>query len=159
MRERALALRPEFIVADEPSAGLDVSAAASVLNLMKDLARDLRLTYLIVTHDLNLVGYIADRIALMYLGRLVEVGATADIFDRPAHPYTQGLLDAVAMPDPEQTTAPHRLLLPGEIPSPKNPPPGCRFHTRCFMAEKVCEEVCPLLRESEPGRFTACHFV
>ena len=154
---RALALRPEFIVADEPSAGLDVSAAASVLNLMKDLARDLGLTYLIVTHDLNLVGYIADRIALMYLGRLVAVGPTERVFDHPVHPYTQGLLDAVAVPDPDQTTAPHRLLLPGEIPSPKNPPRGCRFHTRCRFARRdSCLET-PPLEHVQQGHMVACH--
>lgn len=154
---RALALRSEFIVADEPSAGLDVSAAASVLNLMKDLARELKLTYLIVTHDLNLVAYIADRIALMYLGKLVEVGPTTRIFDQPTHPYTQGLLDAVSTPDPHQTTAPHRMLLPGEIPSPKDPPPGCRFHTRCRYAQNPsCLEV-PMLDRVDDHHVVACH--
>jgi peptide/nickel transport system ATP-binding protein len=154
---RALALRPEFIVADEPSAGLDVSAAASVLNLMKDLARDLGLSYLVVTHDLNLVGYIADRIALMYLGRLVAFGPTERIFDHPVHPYTQALLEAVATPDPDQTAAPHRLLLPGEIPSPKNPPPGCRFHTRCrFVRRDSCLET-PVLEDVQQGHMVACH--
>ena len=154
---RALALRPEFIVADEPSAGLDVSAAASVLNLMKDLARDLGLTYLIVTHDLNLVGYIADRIALMYLGRLVAVGPTERIFDQPLHPYTRGLLEAVATPDPDQTTAPHRLLLAGEIPSPKNPPAGCRFHTRCRYARRPSCLETPHLDHAGDGHMVACH--
>ncbi|MFP4634705.1 MAG: dipeptide ABC transporter ATP-binding protein [Nitriliruptoraceae bacterium] len=154
---RALALRPEFIVADEPSAGLDVSAAASVLNLMKDLARDLGLTYLIVTHDLNMVAYIADRIALMYLGRLVAVGPTERIFEHPAHPYTQGLMGALSTPDPDQSSNEHRLLLPGEIPSPKDPPVGCRFHTRCRFARlDSCLET-PPLDHVEDGHMVACH--
>ena len=154
---RALALQPEFIVADEPSAGLDVSAAASVLNLMKDLASELGLTYLIVTHDLNLVGYIADRIALMYLGKVVAVGPTPLVYESPMHPYTQGLLDAVSTPDPDMTTAPHKLLLPGEIPSPKNPPAGCRFHTRCRYARiDSCLEV-PELDHVRDGHMAACH--
>lgn len=154
---RALALRPEFIVADEPSAGLDVSAAASVLNLMKDLASELGLTYLIVTHDLNLVGYIADRIALMYLGKLVAFGPTPMVYERPMHPYTQGLLEAVSTPDPDRQTAAHKLLMPGEIPSPKNPPPGCRFHTRCRFARiDSCLEV-PGLQAVGGGHHVACH--
>ncbi|CAN5370151.1 hypothetical protein BH23ACT9_BH23ACT9_16760 [soil metagenome] len=156
---RALALRPEFIVADEPSAGLDVSAAASVLNLMKDLAADFGLTYLIITHDLNMVGYIADRIALMYLGKLVETGPTERIFASPAHPYTQGLLAAVSVPDPHRTTAPHRLLPAGEIPSPKNPPPGCRFHTRCRYGHGPSHIDVPLLEQvgEHPLHMVACH--
>jgi len=154
---RALALRPEFLVADEPSAGLDVSAAASVLNLMKDLASELGLTYLIVTHDLNLVGYIADRIALMYLGKVVAVGPTPRVYESPMHPYTQGLLEAVSSPDPDQITAQHKLLLPGEIPSPKAPPAGCRFHTRCRYARlDSCLEV-PALDAVGGGHFAACH--
>ena len=154
---RALALRPEFIVADEPSAGLDVSAAASVLNLMKDLAGELGLTYLIVSHDMNLIGYIADRIALMYLGTIVESGLTPQVFEAPAHPYTQSLLDVVPVPDPDQAASKHRLLLPGEIPSPKSPPPGCRFHTRCrFARPDPCLDV-PVLERVESGQFAACH--
>ena len=154
---RALALRPEFIVADEPSAGLDVSAAASVLNLMKDLAGELGLTYLIVSHDLNLIGYIADRIALMYLGTIVESGNTTQVFDNAAHPYTQSLLDVVPVPDPDQAAPEHRLLLPGEIPSPKSPPPGCRFHTRCrFARPDPCLTV-PVLERVDEGQFAACH--
>ena len=121
---RALALHPDFIVADEPTAGLDVSAAASVLNLMKELGTRLGLTYLIITHNLNLVGYVADRIAVMYLGQLVEVGPTDRIFDAPAHPYTRALLASISEPDPRQRRDARRLLLPGEIPSPAQPPPG-----------------------------------
>jgi oligopeptide/dipeptide ABC transporter ATP-binding protein len=155
---RALALHPEFLVADEPSSGLDVSVAASILNLMKDIADQLNLTYLIITHNLNVVGYIASRVAVMYLGNLVEVGPTDMIFDAPAHPYTLALLSAISEPDPRQRKAGHRLLLAGEIPSPKNPPPGCRFHTRCPFAEERCKQEVPLLRPVEPGHVAACHF-
>jgi oligopeptide/dipeptide ABC transporter ATP-binding protein len=155
---RALALHPDFIVADEPTAGLDVSAAASVLTLMKELGERLDLTYLIITHNLNLVGYVADRIAVMYLGQLVESGPTDRIFDAPAHPYTRALLSSISEPDPRQRRNGHRLLLPGEIPSPRNPPPGCRFHTRCAYAQERSRAEVPLLEEIEPGHFVACHF-
>lgn len=155
---RALALQPEFLVADEPTAGLDVSAAASVLNLMERLGDRLGLTYLIITHNLNLVGYVADRIAVMYLGQLVEVGPTDRIFDKPAHPYTRGLLAAISEPNPRQRGGEHRLLLPGEIPSPRNPPPGCRFHTRCSYAEARCREEVPAYEETGRGHVVACHF-
>ncbi len=155
---RALALHPEFLVADEPTAGLDVSAAASVLNLMKDLARRLGLTYLIITHSLNVVGFIADRIAVMYLGQLAEVGPTDRIFEAPSHPYTRALLSAVAEPDPTRRRPEHKLLLPGEIPSPKNPPSGCRFHTRCVYAQARCRSEAPVLEAVEPGTVVACHF-
>jgi len=155
---RALALRPEFLVADEPTSGLDVSVAASILNLMKDLAKQLGLTYLIITHNLNVVGYLSNRIAVMYLGELVEVGPTDRIFEAPAHPYTLALLSAIAEPDPSQRRTDQRLLLAGEIPSPKNPPPGCRFHTRCPFAEARCKVEAPILEELEPGHRVACHF-
>jgi oligopeptide/dipeptide ABC transporter ATP-binding protein len=155
---RALALHPDFLVADEPTAGLDVSAAASVLNLMKGLGSRLGLTYLIITHNLNLVGYVADRIAVMYLGQLVEVGPTDRIFDAPAHPYTQALLASISEPDPRERRNGHQLLLPGEIPSPRNPPPGCRFHTRCAYAQARSREEVPELEEIERGHFVACHF-
>jgi oligopeptide/dipeptide ABC transporter ATP-binding protein len=155
---RALALHPDFLVADEPTAGLDVSAAASVLNLMKDLGTRLGLTYLIITHNLNLVGYVADRVAVMYLGQLVEVGPTDRIFDAPAHPYTRALLASISEADPRQRRDGHRLLLPGEIPSPRNPPPGCRFHTRCAYAGERSREEVPELEEIERGHFVACHY-
>ncbi len=155
---RALALQPEFLIADEPTAGLDVSAAASVLNLMRDLARRFGLTYLIITHNLNVVGYIADLVAVMYLGRLAEIGPADGVFDRPAHPYTRALLEAVSEPDPRNRGVDRRLLLPGEIPSPRNPPPGCRFHTRCRYAQPLSREVVPELEEIDPGHFVACHF-
>jgi oligopeptide/dipeptide ABC transporter ATP-binding protein len=155
---RALALHPHFIVADEPTAGLDVSAASSVLTLMKELGSRLGLTYLVITHNLNLVGYIADRIAVMYLGQLVEAGPADRIFDAPAHPYTRALLSSISEPDPRQRRNGHRLLLPGEIPSPRNPPSGCRFHTRCAYAEPRSREEVPVLEEIEPGHLVACHF-
>jgi oligopeptide/dipeptide ABC transporter ATP-binding protein len=155
---RALALQPEFLIADEPTAGLDVSAAAAVLNLMRDLARRLDLTYLIITHNLNVVGYIADRIAVMYLGRLAEVGPGERVLDAAAHPYTRALLEAVSEPDPTDRGIDRRLLLPGEIPSPRNPPPGCRFHTRCRFAQPRSREEVPELEEIEDGHLVACHF-
>ncbi len=155
---RALALHPEFLVADEPSSGLDVSVAASILNLMKDIAEELGLTYLIITHNLNEVAYIASRVAVMYLGNLVEVGPTDSIFDAPSHPYTLGLLSAISEPDPQHRKDGHRLLLAGEIPSPRNPPPGCRFHTRCPFAEERCKTDVPVLEEIEAGHMVACHF-
>jgi oligopeptide/dipeptide ABC transporter ATP-binding protein len=155
---RALALQPEFLVADEPTSGLDVSAAAAVLNLMKDLGKRLDLAYLIITHNLNVVGYVADRIAVMYLGRLAEVGPPDRIFDAPAHPYTRALLEAMSEPDPRNRGVDRRLLLPGEIPSPRNPPPGCRFHTRCPYAQQRSREEVPELEEIEPGHLVACHF-
>jgi oligopeptide/dipeptide ABC transporter ATP-binding protein len=155
---RALALHPEFLVADEPSSGLDVSVAASILNLMKDIADELGLTYLIITHNLNMVAYIATRVAVMYLGNLVEVGPTDRIFDAPAHPYTLALLSAISEPDPSQRRNGHRMLLAGEIPSPRNPPSGCRFHTRCPFAEDKCKTDVPVLEEIGADHVVACHF-
>lgn len=154
---RALALRPELLIADEPTSGLDISAAASVLNLMNDLRRELALTYLVITHDLNVVGYIADRIAVMYLGQLVEVAPAAEILEEPIHPYTQGLLEAVPEPKPSARRR-QRLLPPGEIPSPLDPPPGCRFHTRCRLARDICRTTTPPLERVAAGRQVACHF-
>jgi oligopeptide/dipeptide ABC transporter ATP-binding protein len=155
---RALTLHPELIIADEPTAGLDVSAAASVVNLMKELNRRLGISYLLITHNLNLVGHIADRIAVMYLGQLVEVGATEAIFESPSHPYTRALLSAVSEPDPSSRAAKHKLLLPGEIPSPKNPPAGCRFHTRCAFAENRCQTQVPEFEPIDGGHTVACHY-
>jgi oligopeptide/dipeptide ABC transporter ATP-binding protein len=154
---RALALNPSFLVADEPTAGLDVSAAAAILNLMKDLAERLSLTYLVITHNLNVVGYIADRIAVMYLGQLAEVGPAEQVLDRPAHPYTQALLSALSEPDPRSRGADRDLLVPGEIPSPKNPPPGCRFHTRCPYADDRSRTEVPILEPVGPEHLVACH--
>jgi oligopeptide/dipeptide ABC transporter ATP-binding protein len=155
---RALALRPEFLVADEPTAGLDVSAGAKILNLMHDLQKRLGLTYLVITHNLSVVDYIADRLAVMYLGTLCAVGPTERVLDAPAHPYTHALLASVSEPDPRLRNGRDRPLPPGEIPSPRNPPPGCRFHTRCSYAEARSRTEVPALEEIEPGHFVACHF-
>lgn len=154
---RALSLHPEFILADEPTSGLDVSVAASILNLMKDLADELNLTYVIITHDLNVVGYISDRVAVMYLGKLMEVGPTEQLFENPVHPYTVALLSAISEPDPHLRQVKRRLLLTGEIPSPKNPPAGCCFHTRCPFTIEVCQRTIPVLDDAGSSQRTACH--
>lgn len=154
---RSLALQPEFLVADEPTAGLDVSVASSILNLMKELANELDLTYLIITHNLNIVGYIADRIAVMYLGRLVEVGFTDQIFDNQLHPYTKALLSSISEPDPRTRISDHSTRLRGEIPSPSNPPSGCHFHPRCPFVEDICIEISPPSIEVESDHLVTCH--
>lgn len=153
---RALALRPEFLVADEPTSGLDVSAAAAILNTMKELGSRLGLTYLVITHNLNVVGYIADRIAVMYLGRLAEIGSAGDVLDRPAHPYTRALLAAVSEPGVRGPSEP--LVLGGDVPSPRTPPSGCRFHPRCPYAEERCRVDEPQLEAVRSGHVVACHF-
>jgi peptide/nickel transport system ATP-binding protein len=154
---RALAMHPEFLVFDEPTSGLDVSAAAAVLNVMQDLSERLRLTYLIITHNLSVLSFIADRVAIMYLGKIMEIGPTERILDAPAHPYTRALLASISDADVPRPAA-QRLLLPGEIPSPKNPPSGCRFHTRCRYVQDRCRADVPLLEEAEPSHAVACHF-
>ncbi|MBN9073158.1 MAG: ABC transporter ATP-binding protein [Rhizobiales bacterium] len=153
---RALALKPDFIVADEPTAGLDVSAASAILNLMRDLQQELGLTFLIITHNINLIAYMAHRIAVMYLGQIVEIGPTEAVFDRPAHPYSAGLLSLSSQIDPHDRTR-GRLLVPGEIPSPRNPPPGCRFHTRCVHARERCLSEMPILDSAGDDHQVACH--
>ena len=156
---RALALGPDLLVADEPTAGLDVSVAAGVLNLLKDLGEQLNLTLLIITHNLNIIGFIADKVAVMYLGKVVEVGTTDDIFTRPRHPYTEALISAIALPDPTLREGRQRIILPGEIPSPRNPPPGCPFHPRCRYAEERCAREMPPPKTLEAGdHLAACHF-
>jgi oligopeptide transport system ATP-binding protein len=154
---RALALRPKLLVADEPTAGLDVSAIGKVVNLMDDLRKQFGLTYLIITHDISVVEYIADRLAVMYLGKLFEVGPTERVLDEPAHPYTRALLSAVSEPDPRQRRNDQWRLPPGEIPSPKNPPQACRFHTRCAFADERSRTEEPQLEKVGPGHFVACH--
>jgi oligopeptide/dipeptide ABC transporter ATP-binding protein len=154
---RALALHPDLLLADEPTAGLDVSAAASILNLMKDLARRLGLTYVLITHDLNVVGYCADRIAVMYVGQLVELGPAELILGRPKHPYTHALLSCAPVPDPHLNQGHLDNVLGGEIPSPHDPPSGCRFHPRCAYADGLCEEQVPELEELGGGELVACH--
>ncbi len=155
---RALALQPALLVADEPTSGLDVSVAAGILNLMKDLRERLHLTYILITHNLNIIGFIADRVAVMYLGKIVEVGETQTIFSHPQHPYTEALMSAVALPDPELRDQHHRIILEGEIPSPRNPPPGCPFHPRCRYCQDRCTVEAPRLTVVPgDGHLVACH--
>lgn len=153
---RALALGPKFLILDEPTSALDVSVQAQVLNLIKKLQAAQALTYLFITHDLNVVRHIADRVMVMYLGKLVEAGTVADIFERPLHPYTRALLSANPKIDPSLRRA--RTLLEGDVPSPADPPPGCSFHTRCPIAESGCRKIEPELRQIE-DRKVACHLV
>jgi len=153
---RALALKPKFIVFDEPTSALDVSVQAQVLNLIGDLQRELGLTYFFISHNLSVVEHIADRIMIMYLGKIAEIGTRKNIFDHPLHPYTQALLSAIPLVDPDQTK--QAILLVGDIPSPVNPPAGCRFHTRCPLAVPACQEKVPQLKEMSPGHWVACPY-
>jgi peptide/nickel transport system ATP-binding protein/oligopeptide transport system ATP-binding protein len=156
---RALALNPSLLIADEPTSGLDVSVAAGILNLLKDLRERLGLTYILITHNLNIISFIADRVAVMYLGKLVEVGKTSTLFTEPKHPYTEALMSAVALPDPELRQKRKRIRLEGEIPSPRNPPSGCPFHPRCRYCREDCITVVPSLRGNADGtHLVACHF-
>jgi oligopeptide/dipeptide ABC transporter ATP-binding protein len=152
---RALALNPEFIVADEPVSALDVSVQAQILNLMRSLQRKLGLTFLFISHDLSVVKHMSDRIAVMYVGKLVEVADREALFARPLHPYTEALLSAVPVPDPRRRRT--RLVLEGEVPDPANPPPGCPFHPRCRYAQDMCSREEPPLRAMPGGRTVACH--
>ena len=155
---RALVLNPTFMVADEPVSALDVSIQAQIVNLMEDLQEKFNLTYLFIAHELAVVRHISDRVAVMYLGKIVELGPSAAIRDRPLHPYTKVLQSSVPVPDPDVEATRKPILLKGEIPSPVNPPAACRFHTRCPIAQKICSEVEPPLEMKESGRFAACHF-
>ena len=162
---RALALNPKLIVLDEPTSALDVSVQAQIINLLDDLKKSLGLTYLFISHDLNVVQHISDRIGVMYLGKLVEVGSAEEIYNQPLHPYTQALFGAIPMPVVGEQR--ELKVLEGNVPSPVNPPSGCRFHTRCPIAQKKCQETAPVLREVRSGassslstsHFVACHFV
>jgi peptide/nickel transport system ATP-binding protein len=153
---RALSLNPQFIVCDEPVSALDVSIQAQILNLLRNLQQQLGLAYLFVAHDLSVVEHVSDRVAVMYVGRIVELAPTRVMYTKPLHPYTEALISAAPRPDPEVKK--ERIILQGEVPSPANPPPGCHFHPRCPYAQPVCSQETPSLREIQPGHFARCHF-
>jgi oligopeptide/dipeptide ABC transporter ATP-binding protein len=159
---RSLILHPSVLIADEPVSALDVSVQASILNLLRDLQRDMGFSCLFITHDLATVEFLCDRVAVMYLGEIVETASRAELFRRPQHPYTQALLSAAVVPDPRLQRGRHRVVLEGDIPSPLDPPSGCRFHTRCPLHERSAprsDEESPQLREFAPGHLVACHLV
>lgn len=156
---RALAVEPEFVICDEPISALDVSIQAQIVNTMEDLQRELGLTYLFIAHDLSMVKHISDRIAVMYLGNIVELAESNELYTNPRHPYTQSLLSAIPVPDPDLSDSRRRIALSGEVPSPLTPPSGCKFHTRCGYANDQCREVNPELRDDTKGHFCACWLV
>jgi oligopeptide/dipeptide ABC transporter ATP-binding protein len=153
---RAIATHPKFVICDEPVASLDVSVRAQIINLMKELQKNYDLTYLFISHDLSVVNYISDTIAVMYLGSIIEKANTGDLFNHPAHPYTQALISAIPNPDP--TLKKERIILKGEVQTPIDPPSGCKFHTRCWKARTVCSAETPKLTEINKNHFVACHF-
>ena len=154
---RALSVQPKLVICDEPVSALDVSIQAQIINLLKKLQREMNLAYVFISHDLSVVKFISDKIAVLYLGNMMEYGTKEDIFRNPLHPYTKALFSAIPNPDP--TTKMQRIKLEGDIPSPARPPKGCKFHTRCPYAKEICKHVIPEYKEYEPGHFAACHFV
>jgi oligopeptide/dipeptide ABC transporter ATP-binding protein len=152
---RALSTQPRFVLMDEPTSALDVSVQAQILNLLMQLQKDFKLTYLFITHHLLVVKYISNRIAVMYLGKIVELSNTKALFDQPLHPYTKALLSAIPIPDPDSGI--EKIILTGDVPNPIDPPPGCRFHPRCQYAEEICRTELPKLEETENNHLVACH--
>ncbi len=154
---RALALQPKVVIADEAVAALDVSIRSQIINLMEELQERHKLTYIFISHDLSVVKHVSDRIAVMYLGKIVELASKKELFENPLHPYTVALMSAIPVPDPDKRNK-RRIILQGDVPSPINPPKGCRFHTRCPVAKEICSEKEPQLVEVKPGHFVSCHF-